>query len=86
MTISTGHKSSAANKKETNTTYGGAPIACGSGDKLTLLSEGITLTKNIAPDKELIGNEGRRNPEVVGNRVAGPVTLNGRYEGLERVV
>ena len=84
MAVSTGHKSLGANKIETNTTYGGAVIACTAGDKIPLLSESVSLTKNIAPDNELIGNAGRRTPTVISNRFGGVVNLNGRYRGLEQ--
>ena len=84
MAVAKGHKALGANKIETNTTYGGAVIACTTGDKIPLLSESVSLSKSIAPVNELVGNAGRRNPEVIANRFSGTVSMNGRYRGLEQ--
>ena len=44
------------------------------------------MTKNVANDDQLLGQAGRRNPEIVGNRIAGDVELEGVYRGLEPFV
>ncbi len=83
MAVSKGHKARGAFLKETNTSYGGAVIACGSEDKIPLLSESVAGVKIIAADNQLEGSGGRKSGEHIGNRFAGSVGLDGVYRGLE---
>lgn len=86
MSIAAGFKSKSVWKKEPGQGDYGTPVACGADDQVPLITESLGREIEKELDNVIRNRAGYGSSDVLGKSVAGGVTMEAVYRGLESVL